>query len=407
MENLIDGEDNIQTESNLYSLKLFFPNDDCDFYIINSQDKSNKEKNCAIRVSGQRLLFYDVQTVLKSLLSKSYSSIDLFLQTMDGEYKIGRNDTYNLKDDEIDKAIEDHHYRLKRADTLTEEEENRKIKKGKAISLGSGSVASVYEVYTIEEKRTAILKIYEVIEKFGIQYRQYEEMLKRLWKDYLLPFNMKMPAYRIEKEQIYSIIADKNNIGAKIYEYWIDTINRVKHLDEDQILRNELGEKMSLTLGFIIMERYTITLGDFIEKFDDYISDDKTRKVEYMKKIDDIINAIKILLIAKDKLLLYHGHLHTENIMFKFDDKKVFEKGVIIDYRRAELYPNYDEYFSKRLDDLQVLYDHTKAVVREYPHIDKIYFTYFELGLLGMISNLQKKKKEKKRRKLKSLLLSD
>src|SRR3972149_7193925 len=114
MENLISAtkeeKNSIQTGPNLYSLKSFFPNDDCDFYIINSQDKSNKEKNCAIRVSGQRLLFYDLQTVLKSLLSKSYSSIDLFLQTMDGKYEIGAGRIYYLDDDALDEVIKDYGY---------------------------------------------------------------------------------------------------------------------------------------------------------------------------------------------------------------------------------------------------------------------------------------------------------
>jgi len=67
--------------TSFYSLKSFFPNDDCYLHIIDSQDKSSKKKSCIIRVSNKHL-FFDLQTVLESFLSNSYPTIDLCLQNI-------------------------------------------------------------------------------------------------------------------------------------------------------------------------------------------------------------------------------------------------------------------------------------------------------------------------------------
>lgn len=192
--------------------------------------------------------------------------------------------------------------------------------------LGRGSFGEVYQVCTgINEECPYALKIVLFKEKYLDKSSDTDQAEKFL------------------KEIKFQQKASDINVAPKIITYWICPIDY---------------KNQTIQAGFIIMEKWDITLNDFIVQ----------NLKEYYEQYDTILNLFeyKITKLVNSTNFI-HTDIHDGNIMLKLNDKKKVIDLTIIDWGKVKILPhnrteNDEKIINKILNYIRL--ERTKDIVK-------------------------------------------
>src|SRR3972149_791232 len=302
-----------------YSLKSFFPkNDDCTIHLLQSRNDNEKGQNVCFLINKKQSQYmceiFDTNVLLKGLLDKQYQgdSIDSFLGFIGKKYEIGTN-TFDLNVSDLVLCFKDHGFTL--IDTKTP------ILDKPEQSGFSGSI-------------------------YFLIMRYEPTILNLIVKIYLVEgiINQK------DKEQEITLYA----AGAK--EIGLNT-RRDYMWDCNLIVK---GKKEKLPFRFIVMERFDITLKNYLYKTSAIVNEGIKNKMreERVEEFDNLrdpaltfleneyalsdqfINALVDILLNMITHGILDNDLLLDNIGVIFDDgkeMKKFKRFAIINFGSAEM----------------------------------------------------------------------